>query len=1006
MEGELPIVNMTERAVQKILSVSEAENDSEIALRIIVEPGGCHGYVYHLEITSGYEEDDFVFVDKGARLVVDSVSLGLVKGSVVDYVTELIGSQFAIKDNPQAKGSGCGCGCIANMRVDDDLPNLPKALKEKYKIYDTILGFGTFAVVKACANSSTGEELAMKFIAREPTRIHDVYESDDAVFVVMDLCRGGELFDSIVERVSYHDNDVCIIMQQILKGVAYLHKFNIVHRDLKPENILLRKKDDIREVAISDFGLAKILPSEGLLLTACGSPQYVAPEVLLGKGYNSSVDVWSCGVIAYALLSGYTPFYSSDMSRLFDNIIHMRYEFHPEYWMDVSDLAKDFIRKCLCDSSVRMLATEALAHPWLAEYANNMDPERPQLKRAHKSMSSEVDMPRNFEVSKQVNGMQEVQRLRERFGTATKQELEKYDEFIVHFKSEPLLDWQQPFIEYDDNGGKNENDKGESSGENSTKRAKRTQESDMQHKQIYTRHYIHDKTSRSRDERDPGSEDVLNGLLERFRIAQRPAESRVDPSVETKPPQSLTLTKALRLVPTILNQGLSIGSVIASHAIYGPPKKSWGVEMSILTRAIRDMVKHSEFATIPTLQKVFDLARFLPVPDEGLITPVTFRVKRRGLRGMLAEADAEQDGKQELTGEWIVGKQTWGRLQKDWQSGKRTGKERVILYIHGGAYFVMSAVTHRPLTIALSKYSECRVFCINYRLAPDTVFPGALHDVASAWFRLTDDLHIPANNIILAADSAGGGLAFALMMYLRDNNYTMPGGAILFSPWVDLTLSCDSWETNKEFDFLPRPKDGDHMHPVAAYLGKNFDKLLTHPYVSPLFGDLHGLPPLLIQTGDAEVLRDENILIAHKCTLAGVPVRHEIYEDCVHVFQFFLFLDASRKALQSARHFLRTALDKRPKRRASFVSADARKQLDMEMSKGMEVEQERPASQGSDLPPTNDEHITIHAFDPSEADEETWLLETNSDSDTEANNAALESKEGSAPGNHTQAGTK
>ena len=169
---------------------------------------------------------------------------------------------------------------------------------------------------------------------------------------------------------------------------------------------------------------------------------------------------------------------------------------------------------------------------------------------------------------------------------------------------------------------------------------------------------------------------------------------------------------------------------------------------------------------------------------------------------------------------------------------------------------------------------------------------------------------------------------------------------------MDLTLSCDSWETNAEFDYLPMPLSGDHMNPVAAYLGENIDKYLTHPYASreyskagpgreqrhltrlcrtALFGDMHGLPPLLIQCGDAEVLRDEVTLLAHKASLSGVPVRHELYEDCVHVFQAFLFLDASRKALQSARHFVRTALDKRGKKKAEVP----RRGVDVEMKSKM-----------------------------------------------------------------------
>ncbi|WFD00433.1 [4Fe-4S] proteins maturation [Malassezia yamatoensis] len=110
LQGATPQIHLTERAVNKIRTVAESDNDPNVALRIVVEPGGCHGYMYKLEITNQYDTDDFVFEDNGSRIVVDSFSLNLVKGSTIDYVTELIGSQFTIKENPQAKGSGCGCG--------------------------------------------------------------------------------------------------------------------------------------------------------------------------------------------------------------------------------------------------------------------------------------------------------------------------------------------------------------------------------------------------------------------------------------------------------------------------------------------------------------------------------------------------------------------------------------------------------------------------------------------------------------------------------------------------------------------------------------------------------------------------------------------------------------------------------------------------------------------------------------------------------------------------------
>jgi acetyl esterase/lipase len=98
---------------------------------------------------------------------------------------------------------------------------------------------------------------------------------------------------------------------------------------------------------------------------------------------------------------------------------------------------------------------------------------------------------------------------------------------------------------------------------------------------------------------------------------------------------------------------------------------------------------------------------------------------------------------------------------------------------------------------------------------------------------------------------------------------------------ADLTRSCDSWDSNAPFDIVPIPSNGDHLDPVACYLGSNMERYLTHPYASPLFGDFTGLPPLLIQAGESEVLRDEVTLLAHKATLAGVQIMHELYEDAV-----------------------------------------------------------------------------------------------------------------------------
>lgn len=906
----------------------------------------------------------------------------------------------------------------------DGTPLLPLHLSNKYEVLPQILGQGSFAVVKAVVQRSTGEQRALKIIAKKPLKdsnekmlkeeitilgkvehpniikMWDLFETREGVFIVTDLCRGGELFDRLVEKVHYNELDARHIVKQILQGVAYLHEHDIIHRDLKPENILLRDKSDPSNVVISDFGLSRFIPDEGLLMTACGSPQYVAPEVLLGKGYNAAVDIWSCGVIAYALLGGYTPFYGQDQPSLFQQILKMEVQFEPEYWSEVSDTAKDFILRCLCPADKRMTAPEALAHPWLADLPplHEQSAKGACLKDgALRNLTAMRKLRKAVTAVEAINHLQRLHTLRQQNGDALphKQQsllsiatyLQSHSEVSLspspidadaetspdHAKNKErgdsamALDLTVMMVTMPESWGRSasssQSNASQEGGGAATAAVAHAVESTMNrgrdptstpqksdqdsegkknsdvvqdgqaspstsstgHSQATVRPPAPSaasanqprRSSRSVNRKDNQSTKTLNSLLDQYKKTEVPASARLNPAAKVTQPTKLTFTNAWRYLPFLVSQGVTIGTAVASHAIYGPPKKSWGIETSIFTRVLRDIAEYSEFASIQGLQGFFDLGAFLPTPKDGLITPVTFRVKKRGLRGFLAEADAAEDGKREISAEWVVGKQTWRRLQAEWRSGKQKGKERIILYIHGGAYFVMSAATHRPLTISLSKYTECRVFGINYRLAPDTKFPGALHDCVASYFRLTDDLGIPPSNIVLGADSAGGGLALALMYYLRDNDYPLPSGAMLFSPWVDLTMSCDSWDTNAEFDYLPMPKSGDHMNPVWAYLGENIDKHLTHPYVSPLFGDMHGLPPLLIQCGDAEVLRDEVTLLAHKASLSGVAVRHELYEDCVHVFQAFLFLDASRKALQSARHFVRTALDRRGKSRTS-----------------------------------------------------------------------------------------
>ncbi|CAL1694181.1 unnamed protein product [Somion occarium] len=454
--------------------------------------------------------------------------------------------------------------------------------------------------------------------------------------------------------------------------------------------------------------------------------------------------------------------------------------------------------------------------------------------------------------------------------------------------------------------------------------------------------------------------------------------------------------------------------------------------MTLLSTIMRDVHHHSHLADITTIRLLMSVTGLVPVPSDALVTPVTFRVRKRCLRGILSDFDSMEDGTRELSGEWVVGHRTWQRLQREWKSSKRTKadmppmpnddksktkrrerhppkrKEMVVLYLHGGAYYTSSAATHRLITIPLAKALDARLFSVDYRLAPETRFPGPLHDAVSAYFRMIDDLHISPSNIIVVGDSAGGGLSLALMMYLRDNGYPLPGGAILMSPWVDLTMSCDSWELNAQYDIVPKPLPGDHLNPIACYLGEHMEKYLTHPYASPLFGDLKGLPPMLIQAGDAEVLRDEITLLAHKATLAGVEVRHELYEDAVHVFQSIPFLETSRRAFLSAREFVRDVFPGAQSDSRQALEGQAEEELEQEINnnsarvvKGDGTECKTASediSAALGVTSTDDESSSSKGADTPE-EEPSWVTPWSSPqvSDSEKENIVVTEPQGNAP---------
>jgi len=264
-------------------------------------------------------------------------------------------------------------------------------LTVKYEVQGE-LGRGAFSVVKLGVNKKTKEKVAIKIIDRNDVgkdyeknlrmemdilrrvehpniiALHEMIESGNKLYFVMELVTGGELFDRIVEKGSYSEEDAKILVRKIVAAIDYLHKQNIAHRDLKPENLLVKSVEDDTEVKIADFGLSKIIDKDKMMQTACGTPGYVAPEVLNAEGYDKEVDMWSVGVITYILLCGFPPFYSESVPEVFEQIMKAEYDYPEEYWDEISAEAKDFIDHLLVvDLSKRLTAEQSLNHPWLRQ---------------------------------------------------------------------------------------------------------------------------------------------------------------------------------------------------------------------------------------------------------------------------------------------------------------------------------------------------------------------------------------------------------------------------------------------------------------------------------------------------------------------------------------------------------------------------------------------------------------------------------------------------------------
>ena len=186
----------------------------------------------------------------------------------------------------------------------------------------------------------------------------------------MEFVNGKELFEKIIDRGNYSERDASNITRQIVSAIGYLHSMGIAHRDLKPENLLSTGEGINEVIKVADFGLSKDFDKDKLS-TSCGSPGYVAPEVLMCDTYDKSVDMWSIGVILYILLCGYPPFYADTDPALFKKIMAVEYDFNGEGWNTVSDQAKDLIKHLLVqDPKNRYTAEQVLNHTWIKDGAS------------------------------------------------------------------------------------------------------------------------------------------------------------------------------------------------------------------------------------------------------------------------------------------------------------------------------------------------------------------------------------------------------------------------------------------------------------------------------------------------------------------------------------------------------------------------------------------------------------------------------------------------------------
>ncbi|KAM9296390.1 serine/threonine-protein kinase 17A-like [Gastrophryne carolinensis] len=264
---------------------------------------------------------------------------------------------------------------------------------DHYRLLGKELGRGKFAVVKKCVELLSGKEYAAKFLRKrrkgedcrgdiineiailEMARfspyvvdLHEVYETNSEIILVMEYAAGGEIFNQCVadQDEAFTEKDVVRLIRQILQGVLYLHRNNVVHLDLKPQNILLTCSNPLGDIRIVDFGLSRQVDSIKEVREILGTPEYVAPEVLNYEPISTATDMWSIGVLTYVMLTGVSPFLGETKQETFLNISQVAIQYSQDEFEGISEQAVDFIKSLLIENPrKRARADQSLQHAWL-----------------------------------------------------------------------------------------------------------------------------------------------------------------------------------------------------------------------------------------------------------------------------------------------------------------------------------------------------------------------------------------------------------------------------------------------------------------------------------------------------------------------------------------------------------------------------------------------------------------------------------------------------------------